>query len=121
MCFDPLTGKQFGNFPQAYSHEELIRTVCAMLWHFDGEQLTIFPAIPPEWLVPGTVIRASNIPLPNTRAEIALFVEQARVRYTARNNAQIPIRVPSWLADASTTRSDAASFRRARFWRSTLV
>jgi hypothetical protein len=95
--FDPFTSQQFGNFPQAYSHEELIRAVCAMLWKYDGEQLTIFPAIPSEWLVPGAMIRVSNIPLLGARTEIALFVDQSGAHWDVSNNPPIPVRVPPWL------------------------
>jgi len=65
--FDPLTSQQFGNFPQAFSHEELVKTVIEMLWDFDGERLMLFPAIPPSWLVPGQVCVARNIPLGRER------------------------------------------------------
>jgi GH15 family glucan-1,4-alpha-glucosidase len=92
--FDPITSRQFGNFPEAYSHEELIRAVCAMLWHCDGERLTIFPALPSAWLSPGTVIRVSNIPLKGARAEIALVVEKAQVRCETLNTEGIQVIVP---------------------------
>ena len=35
--FDPISGQQWGNLPQAFSHEELIKTVAEMLWRWDGE------------------------------------------------------------------------------------
>jgi hypothetical protein len=92
--FDPITSRQFGNFPQAYSHEESIRAVCAMLWRFDGERLTIFPALPSAWLSPGTVVRVSNIPLQGTRAEIALVVEKDQVRCETRNTEGMRVASP---------------------------
>lgn len=70
--FDPSTGRQYGNFPQAFSHEELVRTANAMLWKLDEGRLVLFPAIPNGWLVPGNAMSVSNIPLGATRGSILL-------------------------------------------------
>ncbi len=80
--FDPLTGRQHGNLPQAFSHEELIQTVIAMLWRFEGNRLVLFPAIPSGWLVPGTRLSVSNIPFGGKRAAIGLTVERDVLDFT---------------------------------------
>lgn len=81
--FDPLTGRQHGNLPQAFSHEELVQTVAGMLWRVEGNRLELFPAIPSDWLVPGTLLSVSNIPVGGKRAAIRLRVEPDVLDLTA--------------------------------------
>jgi hypothetical protein len=92
--FDPLTGRQWGNFPQAFSHEELVKTVAGMLWDFDGERLVLFPAIPVAWLVPGSTIVARNIPLGGERGTITLEVAEDALRFTTQGTGRCRLVVP---------------------------
>ncbi len=91
---DPLTGAPHGNIPQAFSHEELIKTVAEMLWRLDGNRFVLFPAIPTRWLIPGVRISVSNIPLGGKRAAIGLTVEQDMVDFTAIDTDQYEVTVP---------------------------
>jgi len=92
--FDPLTGRQWGNFPQAFSHEELVKTVVEMLWDFDGERLVLFPAIPAAWLLPGNTIVARNIPLGDERGTITLEVAEDTLRFTTQGTGRCRLVVP---------------------------
>jgi hypothetical protein len=92
--FDPLTGRQWGNFPQAFSHEELVKAVVGMLWDFDGERLVLFPAIPAAWLVPGNTIVARNIPLGGERGTITLEVTEDALRFTTQGTGRCRLVVP---------------------------
>jgi len=93
--FDPLTSRQFGNFPQAFSHEELVKTVSAMLWAFDGTRLVLFPAIPDAWLSPGNILQVANVPLGKSRGTIALIVEDACLRFAAQTIGECTVVIPS--------------------------
>ena len=92
--FDPLSGRQWGNFPQAFSHEELVKTVVEMLWDFDGERLVLFPAIPAAWLLPGNTIVARNIPLGGERGTITLEVAEDTLRFTTQGTGRCRLVVP---------------------------
>lgn len=92
--FDPVTGRQYGNFPQAFSHEELVRATCAMLWDYDGERLVIFPAIPDAWLVDGAHISVSNIPLGRHRAALALTVAERHLNFRLSGTGDVRIVIP---------------------------
>ncbi len=81
--FDPITSRQYGNFPQAYSHEQLVKTIAAMLWNWDGKHLVLFPAIPSVWLVPGNSITVQNIPLAGRRGQITLTVLEDELVFTS--------------------------------------
>jgi len=93
--FDPVTSRQFGNFPQAFSHEELVRTVSAMLWNFDGTQLTLFPAIPSDWLVAGNTIAVQNIPLGRERGSIACTVQENALHFETKGTRHCRVLIPN--------------------------
>jgi hypothetical protein len=92
--FDPLTSQQLGNFPQAYSHEELVETVSAMLWSFDGQQLVLFPAVPDVWLAPGNQISAVNLPLGKSRGTITLDVGEDSLHFAAEDVGVCSVLIP---------------------------
>lgn len=92
--FDPLTSRQYGNFPQAFTHEELVRAVIEMLWRSDDQRLILFPAIPSDWLTSGNTLTASNIPLGGKRATITLNVGVDVLDFKTSNNGKFQIVVP---------------------------
>ncbi len=92
--FDPLTSRQYGNFPQAFSHAELVRAVTEMLWRLDDYRLLLFPTIPSNWLTPGNVVTASNIPLGGERATIALNVGVDALDFETSQTGNFQIVVP---------------------------
>ncbi len=100
--FDPLTGQQWGNFPQAFSHEELVRTILDLLYRWDGDRLQLFPAVPDAWLATGSRLTVSNVPLAGSRAMIGLDVEPGLLRFTAEGTGSIDVVIPErFLATAS--------------------
>ncbi len=92
--FDPSTGRQHGNIPQAFSHEELVKTVAEMLWRLEGNALVLFPATPSHWLVPGARLSVSNIPLAGKRLAIGLTVEKDVLDFVATDVEGFEVTVP---------------------------
>ncbi len=92
--FDPITSRQYGNFPQAFSHEDLVRAVIEMLWWLDEQRLFLFPAIPSNWLTPGNVMTVSNIPLGGERATITLSVDVGVFDFATSNTRNFHLVVP---------------------------
>ncbi len=92
--FDPLTSRQYGNFPQAFSHAELVRAVMEMLWRLDDQRLILFPAIPSEWLTPGSTLIVSDIPLGTPRGRIVLNVTAGSLDFTTTATGRRQLIVP---------------------------
>jgi hypothetical protein len=122
--FDPITSRQFGNFPQAFSHEELVKTVSATLWNFDGTQLTLFPAIPSDWLVAGNTIAVQNIPLGRGRASITLTVQEDALCFETQGTEHCRVLIPNRFYSEgvneslrATNKRNVIEIRRARYSR----
>lgn len=62
--YDPILKEQRGNFPQAFSHEELVKTIMNMLIDWGEKRIKIAPAIPLSFLEDGKHLVLENAPTP---------------------------------------------------------
>ncbi|RLE71809.1 MAG: hypothetical protein DRJ37_04195 [Thermoprotei archaeon] len=62
--YDPILGGQRGNFPQAFSHEELVKAVMNMLIDWRDGEIKITPALPLSFLNSRKSLVLKNAPTP---------------------------------------------------------
>ncbi len=69
--YDPILKEQRGNFPQAFSHEELVKAIMNMLIDWGERKIEIAPAIPLFLLETGERLFLKNAPTPYGKISFA--------------------------------------------------
>ena len=103
--YDPIRKVQRGNFPQAYSHEELIKAVMAMLIRWDDSRVEIAPAIPRSFIFKGFKVKNAKTPYGiisySYRAKDKMLI--VTIDYRFKRDALVHVHV---LKDAKLIKSD---------------
>jgi hypothetical protein len=90
---DLLSGRQWGNIPQAFSHEELVRAVLDMCALVGDREVILFPAIPLAWRQPGQEITIRRLPVAGRRLDVTLQASPSRIAITCTGHEGIIIHI----------------------------